>query len=71
MPQTPKDKKLVLVSATSVLETETSKEAQKLILDQVHCIHYPVQFQKVKEATIQALIDLDSKVNAMTPAYTK
>ena len=34
-------------------------------------IHYPVQFQKDKEATIWALIDLDSKINMITPAYTK
>ena len=51
--------------------TEASKEAQKVILDWVPCIHYPVQFQKDKRATIWALIDLGSKVNAMTPAYAK
>ena len=40
-------------------------------LDRVPCIYYPVQFWKIKGATIQALIDSGSKVNAMTPAYTK
>ena len=48
-----------------------SKEAQKVILDQVACIYYPVQFRKNKRATIWALIDLGSKVNTMTPAYAK
>ena len=40
-----------------------------MILDRVPCIHYPMQFRKDKGAIIQALIDLGSKVNAMTPAY--
>ena len=56
---------------TSALVTEASKEAQKIILDWEPCIYYPVQFRKDKKATIRALIDLDSKVNAMTPAYAK
>ena len=52
--------------------TGASKEAQKVIvLDRVPCIYYPVQFQKDKGATIQALIDLGSKVNAMTLAYAR
>ena len=51
--------------------TEASKEAYKVILDWVACIYYPMQFQKNEEATIQALINLGSKVNAMTPAYAK
>ena len=50
---------------------EASKEAQKIILDRVPCIHYPVQFRKDKEATIWALIDSGSKVNVITPAYAK
>ena len=71
MPQATKVKKLVPVSATSVSVIEASKEAQEVILDRMPCIHYPVQFRKDKGATIQALIDLGSKVNAMTPAYAK
>ena len=51
--------------------TGASKEAQKVILDRVPCIHYPVQFRKDKGATIRALIDSGSEVNAMTPAYAK
>ena len=50
--------------------TEASNETQEVILDRVPCIHYPVQFQKNKRATIQALIDLGKEVNAMTLAYT-
>ena len=48
-----------------------AKEAQEVILDRVSCIHFPVQFRKDKKVTIQALIDLGSKVYIMTPAYTK
>ena len=51
--------------------TEASKEAQKVILDRLPCNHYPLQFRKDKGAIIWVLIDLDSKVNAMTPAYAK
>ena len=52
--------------------TGANKEAQKVIvLDRVLCIYYLVQFRKNKEATIWALIDWTSKVNAMTPAYAK
>ena len=42
-----------------------------MILDRVPCINYLLQFWKNKETTIWALIDLGSKVNAMTPAYAK
>ena len=69
--QATKVNQLVPISATSVSVTETSKEAQEVILDRVPCIHYPVQFRKDKGVTIRALIDLGSKVNAMTPAYAK
>ena len=66
-----KVKKLVPVLATSALVTEASKEAQEVILGWVPCMHYPVQFRKDKEATIWALINVGSKVNAMTLAYVK
>ena len=67
-----KAKKLVLVSATSALVTGASKKAPEVVLDWVPCIYYLVQFRKDKEgAIIQALINSGSKVNAMTPAYTK
>ena len=71
MPSVPKVKKLVPVLTISGLVNKTGKEAQEIILDRVSCIHYLVQFQKDKRATIQALIDLDSKINAMTPVYAK
>ena len=51
--------------------TGTGKKAQEvIILDQISYIHYPIKFQKDK-ATIQALINFGSKVNAMSPAYAK
>ena len=71
VPRASKAKKLVSVLETSALVTGASKETQKVIvLDQIPCIYYLVEFQKDK-ATIQALIDSGSKANAMTPAYTK
>ena len=70
--RTSEAKKLVLVLATSALVTGASKGAPKVVLDRVLCIYYPVQFWKnKKKATIQALIDFGSEVNAMIPAYAK
>ena len=69
--QATKVKKLVLVLATSASVTETSKEAQEMILDWVPCIYYPVQFHKDKRRTIWALIDFSSKFNVMTLVYAK
>ena len=63
---------------TSALVTSICKKAQvtqmiqetpKVILDHVSYIHYPIQFQKNKKATIWALINFDSKVNVITPPY--
>ena len=71
MPPAIRVKKLVSVLVTFALVIEANKKAQGVILDRVPCIHYPVQFQKDKRATIWALINLGSKVNAMTPAYAK
>lgn len=77
MPRASKAKKLVSVLAISVLVTGACKKAQviqatqKVVLDWIPYIHYPVQFQKDKEATIQALIDSGSKINAMTLVYAK
>ena len=52
--------------------TSASKEAPEVILDRVPCIYYPVQFQKDKKRIIVwVLIDSDSKINTMTPAYAK
>ena len=69
MPQATQAKKLVSVLATSVSMTGANKEAQKVILEQIPCIHYLVQFQKYKEV-IRALINSGSKINVITPAYT-
>ena len=48
----------------------TSKKALKVILDQVSCIYYLVQFCQDKEI-IQALINFGSEVNVMSLAYAK
>ncbi len=52
---------------TASLEADASTQAPKA-LQQVPCIWYPVQFQESQP--IRALINSDSKVNAMIPAYT-
>ena len=53
-----------------MLVTGANKEAQEVILGRIPCMHYSVQFQKDKKV-IKALINSNSKVNAMTPAYAK
>ena len=60
-------KKLVLVLATSLSVTETSKE-NDVTLERVPCVHYQLRFSK-NSADVRALIDSGSEVNAMTPAY--
>lgn len=40
------------------------------LLDWVLYIYYPFYFCKDKKNKIKALINLDSKVNTMTPTYT-
>ena len=71
MPRASKAKKLVLVSATSASLIGANKEAQEVIVvDRVPCIHYLIQFQKDK-ATIWALLNSGSEVNAMILAYAK
>ena len=56
-------KKLVSISTTSVLVTDSSEKVVR-----VPCIYYPVRFQ---EEQVRALLDSDSKVNAMSLAYTE
>ena len=51
--------------------TDASKEGWKMIMDRVPCIYYPIKFRKDKRLTIRALINLGSKINAMTLAYAK
>ena len=60
-------KKLVLVSATSKSITDTKKEA----LECVPYIHYPVQFKDMDKATVQALINSGSEVNAVHLSFIK
>ena len=71
MPQGPQAKKLVSGSSTSLLITGATKEAPKVrVLDRFPCICYSVQFRKDKGKNVLALLDCESEVNAMTPAYT-
>ena len=58
-------KKLVSLSANSLLVTETSKE-DDVALQRVPYVQYLIRFKK-KE--VQALINLGSEVNAMTSTY--
>ena len=51
--------------------TSASKKTLEVILNRVSYIYYLAQFRKNKRATIWALINSHSKVNAITPAYTK
>ena len=63
-------KKLVSVSATSLLVTGASREAPKVgVLHRVSCICYPVQLRKNKGKDVLALLNSGSELNAMTPAY--
>ena len=64
------NKKLVLVSATSLLVTGASTKALKMkVLDKDPYICYLVQFCKDKSKDVLALLDSESEVNAITPDY--
>lgn len=60
-------KKLVLVLAISALVTEASKE--DVVLKKIPYIYYPFCFHKDKKNEVRALINSNSKFNAMKPAY--
>lgn len=48
---------------------EARKEADSaFLLKHIPCIHYPVYFKK-NQTKVQALLNFDNKVNAITPAY--
>ena len=59
-------KKLVSIPAISMSMTGAREEA----LERVLYIYYPVQFKKDK-TQMQALIDLESEVNAIHPFFAK
>ena len=61
-------KKLAIISATCSLVTAASMEDNLRPLERVSCIHHLLYFQKDLRGT-RALINLGSKVNAMTPTY--
>lgn len=48
--------------------TEANKN-DKIVLEKAPCIYYQLHFRKDKENEVQALINSDSKVNAMTLTY--
>lgn len=54
--------------ATFLSMTETSKK-DEVALKQILCIYYLLRFWK-NTADTKGLIDSDSEVNAITPAYT-
>ncbi len=58
--------KQIVVLTTSILTTEAS---EKTFLERVSCIWYSVWLQKDQD-NLKALIDLDSKDNAMHSVYT-
>lgn len=72
-------KKLVVIWVISILTIEACKETYAvapmfdnsiLLLKHILYIYYSMWFKK-DQAKIQILIDYNSKVNAMTQAYTK
>ena len=64
---TPQAKELVSVLVSFTLVTG-AKKAHEVIMDWVFCINFPMQFWKDKMVTIWALINLSSKLNAISPA---
>ena len=61
-------KKLVLVLTNSLSVTETNMK-DEVTLKRVLYIHYLLRFWK-DITDMRALIDSNSKINAITPAYT-
>lgn len=62
-------KKLVSILTIFVLIKETSKK-DKVVLKKVPYIYYLLYFRKDKKIEMQALINSNSKINAIKPAYT-
>ena len=62
-------KKLVLVLTTSSLITEVSIGVEDQQLERFLFIQYLVKFKK-DYTKVQVLLDSNSEINAMTPAYT-
>ena len=60
-------KKLVLISATSLLVTKARKK-RYMSLKWMPCFYYPLHFQK-DIVGVRALIDSGVEINAMTLAY--
>ena len=62
-------KKITAVLATSTLMIASTKSSDKIILQHISCIQYPVQFEENQADKVQALINFDNKINTITPAY--
>lgn len=62
-------KKLVLILAIFALVTKANKK-NNVVLVRIPYIYYPLRFCKAKKNKVLALINSNSKVNAMTLAYT-
>lgn len=61
-------KKLISVLTIFILITKASKK-DKMILEKIQYIYYLLYFRKDKKNEEQALIDLDSKINAIILTY--
>ena len=58
-----------MVSASFTLMSDAKEALKVRLLDQVPYICYPVQFRKDNGKNVLALLNSESEVNAMTPAY--
>ena len=48
----------------------TDNSGKKVVLKKIPCIYYPVQFQE-SQKQIRALLDSDSEIHTMNPAFTQ
>ncbi len=69
MPTSASRQKIAIVSATSMSVIVSMEVSDKRVLQSISYIWYPVEFQKNQANKFQVLIDSDSEVNAMAPAY--
>ena len=57
-----------MAGASKEVEDQDEVEGKAVVLEKIQCIHYPLCFRK-SSADVEALLDLGSEVNAMTPAF--
>ena len=58
----------LVAGASNKFEDQDEAEGRAVVLERIRCIHYPLRFRK-HSADIEALLDLGSEVNVMTPAF--